>query len=97
MRSDRVEDVPLGPRVTLLAVSAGNHGIPQPQASRHALSNWLDRSVVPFLIMPRQSRAYLFTFTPNAPSRGLSRPLNIMLGIMRSRLSVTSANNASHT
>lgn len=89
-------DVPLGPRVTLLAGSAGSHGIPQPQASRHALSKGLDRSVVPFLIMPAQAQL-MFTFTPNAPSRGLSRPLNIMLGIMRSRQRVTSANSASHT
>ncbi len=94
--------MPLDPRVTLLAVSAGSHRIPQPQASRHALSNKLDRSVLPFSIMPRQSRADLFTFTPNAPSRGLVRPSNIMLGIMRSRQSVTSARRkqqrcASHT
>ena len=89
-------DVRLGPRVTLLAESAGSHGIPQPQASRHALSNKLDRSVVPFLIKLAQAQL-MFTFTPNAPSRGLSRPSNIMLGIMRSRHRITSANGASHT
>ena len=90
-----IADVRLGPRVTLLAVSAGGHRIPQPQASRHALSKGLDRSMVLFSIRPAQAQL-LFTFTPNAPSRGLSRPINIMLGIMRSRLVVTSVNDTSH-
>ena len=68
-----------GPRVTLLAVSSGDHRIPQPQASRHALSTCDSNLLALFSIMPAQAQQ-AYAFTPNAPSRGLYRPLNIMYG-----------------
>jgi len=46
--------------------------------------------------MPRQAEKVIY-LPPNVPQGGLKRPSNIMLGIMRSRLSVTSANRAPRT
>jgi len=91
-------DVLLGSAVTALAVSSGVHCVPQPSnrcASLHRRdthAQWFRSSS----IMPAQAQK-TYAFTPNAPSRGLERPSNIMSGIMRSRQSVTSANDASHT
>jgi len=51
----------------------------QPQASRHALSTCDSNLLALFSIMPAQAQQ-AYAFTPNAPSRGLYRPLNIMYG-----------------
>lgn len=91
-------DVRLGTAVTLLAMASSVHRVLQPVKHRASLyrRNLDGRWFRSRSIMPAQAQK-TFTFTPDAPSRGLERPSNIMSGIMRSRLSVTSANNASHT
>jgi len=73
------EDVPLGSRVTPLAMLRIFPAGAQPQPSRHALSKCDSGSLALFSIMPAQAQK-TFMPTPNAPSRGLSRPLNIMYG-----------------
>lgn len=113
-----IEDVPLGPRVTPLAVSSGEQRIPQSsnrRATLHrraVLTAWLcsDKAanrgcatVATDVVNAKGIKANS-AFMPSslilpAPFNkgGVERPSNIMSGIMRSRLSVTSANSASHT